>query len=87
MKLLCIKRHTTNNIGRDDVPGPDVGEVVTSIGGKEFSGKWHYRLKEYYEFEGHRVWFIAKNFVSLNSDLDETELVTEEFKEKHYEPA
>jgi hypothetical protein len=86
MKLLCIKRHTTNNVGRSDVPGPDAGDEVTAVGEKMFHGELHYRLEEYYEFERHRVWFNAKNFVRLDSDLDETTLVTEEFNEKYCVP-
>lgn len=86
MKLLCIKRHTSNNVGRDDVPGPDKGDEVTSVGEKEFKGGLYYRLQEYYEFEGHKVWYDSKNFIQLNSDLDETTLVNEEFEEKYCVP-
>lgn len=86
MRVKCIKRHTRNNLGLNNVPGPDVGDEVTVVGEQEFYDRLYFRLEEYYEFKGKRLWFDAKNF-AVPSDLDETELVTEEFKEKYHVPA
>lgn len=85
MKLLCIKRHTNNNLGRADIPGPDAGDEVTAVDERSFDTGLHYRLQEYYEFEGKRLWYHVDNFAKL-TDLDETTLVNESFEEKYCVP-
>ena len=87
MKVLCIKRCTENDKDINNVPAPEVGEECTVVEDKIRMGKVYYRFAEYVEFNVYRLWFDANNFVRIDTNLDETELVTEEFKEKHYEPA
>lgn len=85
MKVICIN----HDLFEDDLPyGPDdpqVGEVCTVIDiciGYDEKGKGF----PSYELEGYSPWvYDQRNFAPL-SDLDETELVTEEFEEKYFVP-
>lgn len=86
MKVLCIKRCTENDKGINNVPAPEVGEECTVIEDKSRMGKVYYRLAEYLEFKNYHQWFDANNFVWIDTDLDETILVNDEWEEKVCEP-
>ncbi|HEX6427967.1 MAG TPA: hypothetical protein VF008_09790 [Niastella sp.] len=72
-KVMCINdRHWKN-----DVPCPKFGEITTVSNVED-------DLYEFMEY-GEANWYSQKYFAPL-SDIDETELVTEEFNEKYCVP-
>jgi hypothetical protein len=89
MKAICIKEITMNSHNVPNLPAPKVGEEVTIIDSQKIDGIVHYQLQEYISYKisykNYRLWYSCNNF-SLLSDLDETELVTEEFEEKYCVP-
>jgi len=86
MKVICIKVNRTNDQDITDIPHPELGETVTVIDTDDKYGEHFYQLHEYPCYKGQRLWYNSTSFAPL-SNLDETELVTEEFKEKYCQPA
>lgn len=88
MLLLCVKKPTEAFYTNDKAKAPlclkplIIGEYYNSIQEKEFDDGLYYFLEGFPNNECFHHSLFAKP-----SDLDETELVTEEFKEKHYVPA
>lgn len=79
-KVVCINSKNYLN-PLFDGPRPQEGDIVTVLSEETFCGLLYYQLAEFPQESRYAAW----RFAPL-SDLDETELVTEEFKEKHYEP-
>jgi hypothetical protein len=78
MKVICINDSEWGQAHKS----PAVGEELTvSEDYIDFEGDPVYEFVEY----GDMATFEQKYFAPL-SDLDETELVTEEFEEKYYVP-
>lgn len=86
MKVICIKVSKTNDCGIENLPHPELGETVTVIDNDTKYGDSFYQLSEYSHYKGAAVWYLTENFIPV-SDIDETELVSEEFKEKYLAPA
>lgn len=87
MQLLCIKKPTESTYLDDGTTAPwgkdlIVGEFYNSIREKEFEDGLYYWLEGFAINE-----IFHHSLFAIPSDLDETELVTEEYKEKNYEPA
>lgn len=85
MKAICIKEATKNTHNIPNLPTPKVGEEVTVIAEQYMYEGFYYHIEEYPEYQGHRLWYNVNNF-ALPSDLDETDLVNEEFNEKYCVP-
>lgn len=86
MTVMCITHQDFNGFGCPRIPVPEIGEVVTVINERNVLGVDCYELAEYQSKDWIVKWFYDKrNFAPL-SDLDETELVTEEFEEKYCIP-
>lgn len=90
MKVLCItlKDFTNGQAIGESADYMRVGDKFTVITTCIGYGKNDIKVACYDLLELTRTGkvFDQRNFAPL-SDLDETELVTEEFKEKHYVPA
>jgi hypothetical protein len=85
MKVQCIHVDNTNDRGVPNLPHPALGETVTVIDERVRYGKLFYQFQEYAEYNSCDVLYNSKNYIEI-SDLDETELVTEEFEEKYCVP-
>lgn len=77
MKVMCID----DKHWKKDVPCPKFGEIVTVSNTSNQRNGPAFEFKEY----GIGHWYTQKYFAPI-SDLDETELVTEEFNEKYCVP-
>lgn len=87
MKVICISETNYHGYDHPEVPNPKVGDEVTVTGETVFRGVDCYLLAEYVCPIPFADWLYDKrNFAPLDG-LDETELVTEEFKEKYLVPA
>jgi hypothetical protein len=87
MQVICTTHQDFNGLGSPSVPVPEVGEIVTVIDERIVLGVDCYELAEYQSKSCIVKWFYDKrNFSPLDSDLDETTLVTEEFEEKYCIP-
>lgn len=89
MKVICTSHENFAKRPIDPhVPRPAIGEEVTVIGDRIFCGNIDcYLLAEYTSPSPIYVWgYDKRNFSPLGTDLDETELVTEEFEEKYCVP-
>lgn len=87
MQVICTTHKDFNGLGSPTVPVPEIGETVTVINERIVLGVDCYELAEYQAPSMIMKWFYDKrNFSPLGSDLDETELVTEEFEEKYCVP-
>lgn len=86
MRVICINVDKRNNLNVDDIPHPELGETVTVIDERGPVDDKHYQLQEYAYVKGYKAFYAASNFIPV-SDIDETELVTEEFNEKYLVPA
>jgi hypothetical protein len=86
MQVVCISEKNYHGHNYPQVPDPKVGERVTVIGEANFLGVDCYLLAEYTCPCPSADWlYDQRNFAPI-SDLDETELVTEEFEEKYCVP-
>lgn len=85
MRVICIKVDKANDRGLADIPHPELWETVTVIDNDTKYGDTFYQLNEYSHYQGCAVWYLTENFIPV-SDIDETELVSEEFKEKYLVP-
>jgi hypothetical protein len=85
MLLLCVKKSSEATYADDNTPakaGPKnviVGEYYFSVGEIHADDGLYYFLECFPEDECFHYSLFARQ-----SDLDETELVTEEFEEKYY---
>lgn len=88
MKVICVTHENFHGLQRDNnLPHPEIGEIVTVIGEGSFFGIDCYMLQEYKPPLAIIEWgYDKRNFAPLDSDLDETKLVTEEFEEKYCVP-
>jgi hypothetical protein len=78
MRVMCINDKKWHK----DIPCPKFGEIVTVSDSDNCpDGTPCYEFMEY----GKDHWYSKKYFAPL-TDLDETELVTEEFNEKYCVP-
>lgn len=83
-KVMCINdKHWKN-----DMSCPIFGEVVTISNERKspVSGEPCFEFEEYPCPPGHAFRIFSKKYFAPLSDLDETELVTEEFEEKYCVP-
>jgi hypothetical protein len=85
MRVICIHVDSTNDHGIPNLPHPALGEPVTVIDERVRCGALYYQFQEYAHYGDKDVLYNSKNYVQV-SDLDETELVTEEFEEKYCVP-
>lgn len=79
-KVVCINSKNYLN-PLFDGPRPEEGDILTVLLEETFYGILYYQLAEFPQ----KNWYAAWRFAPL-SDLDETELVTEEFNEKYCVP-
>lgn len=89
MKVLCISHENFSPHLPEikHIPCPEIGETVTVIAERTFSdGRDCYLLAEYKSPDPSKIWGYDKRNFSPLTDLDETELVTEEFEEKYCVP-
>jgi len=88
MQVICTTLQDFNGLRSPTVPVPEIGEPVTVINERVVLGVDCYELAEYQAPSKIYKWFYDKRNISpLGADLDETELVTEEFEEKYCVPA
>jgi hypothetical protein len=82
MRVICIEKPTKSTSGREGLPSPEVGDDDIVIREKrEFDIDWLY-LERF----GNKLSYAKQCFALLDSDLDETTLVNEEFGEKYCVP-
>lgn len=82
MKVICVlEPNTIVRQGVNNSAKVHIGNEYTVIDIIDYDNETYYKLEE---VDG--ALFHEKLFAPLD-DLDETELVTEEFKEKYYVPA
>jgi hypothetical protein len=87
MLLLCIKNATEAFYVDDNAKAPNpekgliVGEYYNTIHEREFEDGLYYWLEGFPHYE-----CFHHSLFAMPSDLDETELVTEEFEEKYCVP-
>lgn len=81
MKVLCVKPPIKGDEITKNYPRPQVGDEDIVTKEHIVDGVLYYNLERF----GEKIGYNAKCF-SLPSDLDETELVTEEFEEKYCIP-
>lgn len=82
MKAVCVNNKPIEGLKNTDLHLIEEGKNYEVVGERPtFQGGINYVLKWI-----NNTGYSSRRFVPL-SDLDETELVTEEFKEKHYVPA
>lgn len=85
MKVICIHVDRSNDHDIPNMPHPALGETVTVIDESKYRGEKFFQFQEYSDYHGKKVWYPTKNFIEV-SDIDETELVSEEYEEKHCVP-
>jgi hypothetical protein len=79
MEVICVKPFIApESIGK---PKPELGDKDVVVGERKEYGSVYYLLER---FDG--IVYNAEHFSPLDSDLDETALVTEEFEEKYCVP-
>jgi hypothetical protein len=82
MKVLCIKPPIVEGANTKGCPRPQVGDEDIVTKEHTVNGVLYFSLQRF----GDKIGYNAKCF-GVPSDLDETELVTEEFEEKYCIPA
>jgi hypothetical protein len=84
MRVMLIKKFPEVSMcGEVKTPPMEVGDKFTVIGQYWDINRLYYLLEEF----GTDLGFRSTHFSPLAADLDETELVTEEFEEKYCVPA
>lgn len=81
MQVICTKKPMGSSSG-EPCPSPEVGDKDIVTEEVIRYDTLFYRLERF----GDKLAYAAKCFSMLNTDLDETELVTEEFEEKYCVP-
>jgi hypothetical protein len=87
MKVICIteKNFHTGGISESNIKVGDIHEVIKETYGIDISGA-RIPCYKFAAYAGTTFVHDKRNFAPLDSDLDETELVNEEFEEKYCVP-
>lgn len=83
MKVICVKPIDNPSPSAMNKPRPKVGDIDIVVDDVKYDGVIYYELERF----GCDSLFASECFSRIDSDLDETTLITEEFEEKYCVPA